>query len=894
MKGRLVLVDGSSYIYRAFHALPPLKTREGEHSGAVYGVVAMLKKLRKETPAEDVIVIVLDSPTPTFRHQLYPEYKAHRLKMPEELQSQIPAIKVIIPAMGFPLIGHPGVEADDIIATLARRAQQAGISTIISTNDKDFAQLVNQEISLVNTMTRLTLDRNGVIERFGVAPEQIVDYLSLIGDTSDNVPGVPLVGPKTAGKWLNQYGTLDNLLVNATHISGKAGENLRAYREQILLARTLITIKQDVPLTEQLEDLLLHSQQIDRATLIQWFEKLEFKQWARELHQNAQTDHGAFINYELILDQTTLDRWLVAIEKSEYLVVDLETTSLNTLDAQLVGIGLGLSPQKIAYIPLKHDYIDAPMQLDLKGVLAQLKPALENAQLKKIGHNLKYDRGVLANYDIHLDGLYADTLLEAYLLDSTHKRNDLDTLAWEYLGHKTITFESIAGKGKQALLFNQIALEQAAPYAAEDVFVCLALHNILEPRLAAIDGLALRDSIEIPLIHVLSRMERRGVCINAPLLNQHSQELSARLIALEEKVYQLAGQPFNVSSPQQLQTILYEVHQLPILAKTTTGQPSTSEKVLQVLAIDHLLPQLILEYRTLSKLKSTYTDALPKQIDPKTGRVHTAYHQAVVTTGRLSSSHPNLQNIPIRTEEGRRIRRVFEAPPGYKLLAADYSQIELRIMAHFSEDDTLLEAFREEQDIHAATAAVLFGVTVDAVNSEQRRRAKAVNFGLMYGMSAFGLASQLKTTPDVAAQFIDQYFKGYPGVKQYMEQTRQIAHSQGYVTTLFGRRLSLPLIASKNKHHRKAAERTAINAPIQGTAADIIKRAMITIDAELSRRAIDAKMIMQVHDELVFEVKEEALDLAQECIQQGMQDAAVLKVPLRVTLGVGDNWDEAH
>jgi DNA polymerase I len=894
MQGRLILVDGSSYLYRAFHGLPPLTTAQGEPSGAVYGVVAMLKKLRKETRAEDSIVVVLDSPIPTFRHELYADYKANRLKMPKELQSQIPALQAIIPAMGFPLVVHPGVEADDIIATLAQQAQEAKMPVLISTNDKDFAQLVNSSVSLVNTMTERVLDRAGVIERFGVTPEQIVDYLSLTGDASDNIAGVPLVGPKTAAKWLGQYGTLENLLANELDITGKVGQNLRAYRKHVLLARTLITIQKDVPLEKNLTDLLAQSQEMDANCLMYWFGKLEFKQWMHELAQPKKGIHLNFTKHDLILDQVLLDKWLAAIPHSKYLVLDLETTSLNTLEAEIVGVGLGLSSQQVAYIPLQHDYIDAPAQLDREKVLNQLKPFLEDTTLKKIGHHLKYDQSVLANYNIHLKGIYADTLLESYLLDSTHKGSDLDTLSWKHLGYRTTTFEAIAGKGKHALSFNQVPLTQAAPYAAEDISVCLALHNILEPQLAAIDVLQLRDTIEIPLISVLSHMERRGVRINETLLRRQSQELAERLSAIEDKTYQLAGRPFNLGSPQQLRAILYEEQQLPILAKTATGQPSTAEKVLQALAAEHALAQLILEYRTLSKLKSTYTDTLPKQIHPKTGRVHTAYHQAIVTTGRLSSSNPNLQNIPIRTEEGRKIRRAFEASPGYKLLAADYSQIELRIMAHFSEDASLLAAFYEERDIHAATAAVLFGVPIEQVNAEQRRRAKAINFGLMYGMSAFGLATQLRTTPAAAQQIMNEYFERYPGVKQYMENTRNIAHKQGYVTTLFGRRLPLPLIASNNRNYQKAAERAAINAPLQGTAADIIKRAMITIDAELTHHAIEAYMIMQVHDELVFEVQEAALTKAKECIEEGMQQAAQLKVPLRVMIGVGNNWDEAH
>lgn len=891
MASQLALIDGSSYLYRAFHALPPLTTREGKPTGAIYGVISMIKRLQKGINP-DYLAIVFDSPTPTFRHELYPAYKANRVKMPEELQLQIPDLYAIIRSMGLPLITLAGVEADDIIASLARKAQKEGIKTIISTGDKDFTQLVDQDITLINTMNEVVMDQEGVKNRFDVTPEQMIDYLALVGDNSDNIPGVPMVGPKTAIKWLNQYHTLDQIIANAEHIKGKVGENLRAAKEHLLLAKQLITIKQDVPLEYNMED--LQPKQSDSIALRQWFEALEFKTWAKELTINMPVDHAFFKTYELITTEGSFKTWLALLYQEEYVSIDLETTSLDTLTAELVGIAFSLSTNRQAYLPLQHDSLIVPQQLNIKEVLTKLKPWLENASIKKIGHNLKYDSGILANYGIELKGIYSDTLLEAYLLDSAYKQHGLDNLAERYLNYNPISFEAIAGKGKQQLCFNQIPIEKAAPYAAEDAAVCRALHVLLEPRLVEIGSISIRDKLEIPLIPILSRMERHGVFINAELLQQQSQILGVRLKQLEEKACQLAGKTFNLSSPKQLQEILYESHALPISVKTATGQPSTSEKVLQALAVEHELPRLILEYRGLSKLKSTYTDALPKQIHPKTGRVHTAYHQAVVTTGRLSSSNPNLQNIPARTEEGRKIRKAFQAPEGYKIVAADYSQIELRLMAHFSKDATLLAAFQEGLDIHAATAVELFGIHLDQVTPEQRRHAKVVNFGLIYGISPFGLAAQLKTTPDIAREIMDRYFTRYPGVKQYMEKTRQLAHVQGYVETLFGRRLTFPLITSANKLHQKATERAAINAPLQGTAADIIKQAMITIDSTLRSQCIDATMIMQVHDELVFEVKESELTQACAYIEKGMQEAANLAVPLTASIGIGNNWDEAH
>jgi len=891
----LVLVDGSSYLHRAFHALPPLSTSLGQPSGAIYGVISMLKKLQKQVPENSLIVVVFDTGKSTFRHQLYPSYKAHRVKMPQELQDQIKPLHAIIKAMGFPLVVMKGVEADDIIGTLAVQAQKEGRSVLISTNDKDFAQLVNDDIHLITIKPNMRLerlDREKIIERFNVKPEQMVDYLALVGDQADNIPGVPLVGPKTAAKWLKQYESLENLIQCKEAILGKVGENLRTYQEHVLLAKKLIAIQQDIPLNDSFKDLKQNPCELE--TLKALFKALEFEQWLQALESAPNTNHAYFREYELILTKEAFLSLLTTLWETEQVVLDLETTSLNVLEAQLVGIAFAIYPHQQFYIPLQHHYPDAPEQLELQWALSQLKPWLEDPKAKKIGHHLKYDLAVLLNYDIALAGLYADTLLEAYLIDSTYKKKGLDALALEYLNYTMISFEEIAGKGKQQLCFDEIPLEKAAPYAAEDAAACLALHCLLEPQLIELGHRNLRDHIEMPLIPILAHIERQGVLIDADLLNEQSYRLQLRLQQLEENSYQVAGQVFNLSSPKQLQEILYTVHQLPILGKTKGGEASTSEKTLQNLIPYHDLPKLILEYRTLSKLKSTYTDTLPQQIHPKTGRVHTAYHQAVVITGRLSSSDPNLQNIPIRTEEGKRIRQAFKAKLGYKIISADYAQIELKIMAHFSQDKNLLEAFHQGLDVHAATAAEILGIDVTEVKPEQRRAAKTINFGLIYGISAFGLAAQLKTTVEVAQEMIARYFKRYPGVKDYMDHIKYLAHQQGYVQTLLGRRLNLPLINSKNKLYQKAAERIAINAPLQGTAADIIKKAMIIIDKDLKSRHLDAYMIMQVHDELVFEVKEEVIDEAMQCIQNGMQYAQILAVPLEVSVGIGNHWDEAH
>lgn len=894
----LILIDGSSYLYRAFHALPPLMNARGEPTGAVYGVINMLRKLLKDYQPEH-IAVVFDAKGKTFRDELYPAYKAHRPTMPEDLQKQIEPLHTIIRALGLPLLSIEGVEADDVIATLAEHAIQENIPVLISTGDKDFAQLVNGHITLVNTMTNTTFDRAAIIEKFGVAPEQIIDYLTLVGDSVDNIPGVPNVGPKTAAKWLTTYKTLDNIIEHASEITGKVGENLRNSLTQLPLARQLVTIKRDVPLAINIQD--LRPSHPDQNTLLEWFKRMEFKGWLKELEQAATsittpeksaTQHN---NYQTILSETEFMHWLKQLETAPLFAIDTETTSLDYMTAELVGVSFAIEPHKAAYVPVAHDYPGAPQQLSRDFVLQKLKPLLENPTKKKVGHNLKYDMSIFANHGVALRGIAYDTMLESYLLNSANNHHDMDSAALKYLDRATIHFEDVAGKGAKQLTFNQVPLEQAGPYAAEDADVTLQLHQALWPQLSEYPGLLRTfNELEIPLISVLSHIERHGVLINASLLQQQSQEIAKRLIELETQAYELAGQTFNLGSPKQLQTILYEKHQLPILEKTPTGQPSTSESVLQALAQDYPLPKIILSYRSLSKLKSTYTDKLPGQINPATGRIHTSYHQAAVATGRLSSSDPNLQNIPIRTEEGRRIRQAFIAPTGYKIIAADYSQIELRIMAHLAQDQGLLTAFSKGLDIHKATAAEILGLNIEQVSLEQRRSAKAINFGLIYGMSPFGLAKQLGIEREAARQYIERYFARYPNVKHYMETTRQQAHHQGYVETLFGRRLMLPEINSRNVAQQKASERAAINAPLQGTAADIIKKAMIELDKSLQDHQLDAHMIMQVHDELVFEVADKDIDAAKIIIQNCMTHAVDLAVPLVVDIGIGKNWDEAH
>lgn len=896
----LVLVDGSSYLYRAFHALPALTTSSGQPTGAVRGVASMLKRLLKDYEPTHMAV-VFDAKGKTFRDDLYPEYKATRPPMPDELKAQIEPLHELVEALGLPMIVEDGVEADDVIGTLADQAAARGIPVVISTGDKDMAQLVNDHVTLVNTMDGKTLDYGGVIDKFGVPPEQIVDLLTLVGDKVDNVPGVDKVGPKTAVKWLKQFGGLDEILHNPEAIGGKVGENLRAALDRLPLSRELVTIKRDVPLHESLDDLKLRTPDHNRLRDI--YQQLEFVTWLRELAKqdesgSAQGDSASTteVTYETILTKSAFKRWLSQLKKSELVAFDTETTSLDYMMAEVVGVSFSVKPGEAAYVPVAHDYPGAPEQLDRAWVLEQLRPLLEDADNPRIvGHNLKYDRSVLANHDIELRGIRHDTMLASYVINSTASRHDLDTLCEKHLGHSNIHFEDVAGKGAKQLTFNQVELEKAAPYAAEDADMCLRLCELFVPRLEEMERVyALYQTIEIPLVSVLSHMERNGVYVDAKRLKKQSAELAARMAEVEALAHEAAGHPFNLGSPKQLQTILFEELGLPVVRKTPKGQPSTAEDVLQELALSYDLPKLILEHRSLSKLKSTYTDKLPTQINPKTGRVHTSYHQAVASTGRLSSSDPNLQNIPVRTEEGRRIRQAFVAPEGKKIVAVDYSQIELRIMAHLSGDAGLREAFAKGLDVHAATAAEVFGVSVDAVTPEQRRAAKAINFGLIYGMSAFGLAKQLNVGRSEAQSYIDLYFSRYPGVQAYMEQTRQKAREQGYVETVFGRRLYLPDINSRNGQRRQYAERTAINAPMQGTAADIIKRAMISIYQWLQNEQPPVLMVMQVHDELVFEVDSGEAEVMAEKIGAMMEADHTLSVKLVAEAGIGDNWDEAH
>ncbi|GGC70117.1 DNA polymerase I [Marinobacter halophilus] len=901
----MVLVDGSSYLFRAYHALPPLTTSKNHPTGAIKGVVSMLRRLEQDFPGSK-IVVVFDAKGKTFRHDLYEEYKANRPPMPEDLAMQIEPIHEIVRAMGLPLLIVTGVEADDVIGTLAYEATSKGIDVVVSTGDKDMAQLVSDHVTLINTMTETAMDRDGVIEKFGVTPEQIIDYLALVGDKVDNIPGVTKCGPKTAVKWLETYNDLDNLIDHADEIKGKIGEYLRAATNTLPLSRELATIRLDVELAFGLED-LEHRQQKDDE-LLKLFREYEFRAWIAELENNSagQQAEPAISEpepkqtiekrYSVITDQAEFDTWLVRLTAADQFAFDTETTSLRYMDAEVVGVSFAIEPGEAVYVPLGHDYMGAPDQLDRDDVLNQLKPLLEDPKQKKIGQNLKYDKNVLANHGIHLEGIADDTMVESYVLNSVAIRHDMDSLAREYLGEQTITFESIAGKGAKQLTFNQIDLERAAPYAAEDADITLRLHHALSPKLKETGQLeSVYRDIDLPLIPVLSRMEQRGTLISASTLRQHSQELAERMAELEKEAHEVAGETFNLASPKQLQTILYDKFGLRVIKKTPKGAPSTAEPVLQELAHEHELPRLIVEHRSLSKLKSTYTDTLPELIHHRTGRVHTSYHQAVTATGRLSSSEPNLQNIPIRTPEGRRIRQAFIAPKGYKLLAADYSQIELRIMAHLSGDKGLLTAFEHGEDIHKATAAEVFGVSLIEVTSDQRRSAKAINFGLIYGMSAFGLARQLDVNRTIAQEYIDRYFDRYPGVLKYMDNIRKQAHDDGYVETLFGRRLYLPEINARNKQLQQAAERTAINAPMQGTAADIIKRAMIEVDTWLHQEHADnACMTMQVHDELIIEVREDVVEQVKAGLVKRMSAAASLDVPLLVEAGVGDNWDQAH
>ncbi len=907
---KLVLVDGSSYLYRAFHALPQFSSSRGEPTGAVLGVINMLLKLIKdESPG--LIAIVFDAPGKTFRDELFEEYKADRQPMPDDLRKQVAPILDIVAAMGLPLLRIDGVEADDVIGTLATRAASEKCHVLISTGDKDMTQLVNEYITCINTMTDTLLDRAGVKAKFDVFPEQIVGYLALIGDNIDNIPGVPKVGPKTAAKWLNEYSTLDNLIANAAKIEGRVGESLREHLTTLELSRKLATIDCDLKL--DVTPAALAPRPPDKERLRELYTRLELKSLLRQLSPNetpavpqpvpvpaaaaAVTPVSAAVprHYETVVTEADLERWLEILRQAPLFAFDTETTSLNYMEARIVGFSFSAEPGHAAYVPVGHDYAGAPDQLDRDLVLGKLKPILEDPQRQKLGHHLKYDAHVLANYDIELRGMRYDSMLESYVLNSTATNHNLDSTAEKYLGVKTIRYEDVAGRGARQLTFNQVPVDRAAEYSAEDADVTLQLHRALWSRIEAVPTLKrLYEEIEQPLVDVLKRMEEDGVLIDREMLKRQSGELSKRMREIEVEAHREAGAPFNLESPRQLQEILFNKLQLPAMRKTPTGQPSTAEDVLEELAQSYALPRLIMEYRGFAKLKSTYTDKLPLQIDPRTGRVHTSYHQAVAATGRLSSTDPNLQNIPIRTPEGRRIRQAFVAPPGQVLMAADYSQIELRIMAHLSGDKGLLEAFAQERDIHQATAAEVFGAALDQVSHDQRRSAKAINFGLIYGMSAFGLARQLGIDRGAAQRYVDLYFQRYPGVKRFMDETRAQARQQGFVETVFGRRLYLNDINSRNGQMRQYAERAAINAPMQGSAADIIKRAMISAHRWLQTDSVPARLIMQVHDELVFEVASDAVDAVREGVRQHMCAAAELSVPLKVEVGVGGNWDEAH
>jgi DNA polymerase-1 len=905
----LVLVDGSSYLFRAYHVpyLQALSTSYGQPTGAITGVLNMIKSLQKDYPSGNIVVI-FDAKGKTFRNEMYSEYKANRPPMPDDLRTQIAPLHEIIEAMGLPLLVINGVEADDVIGTLADQASKLGMETVISTGDKDMAQLVNPHVRLINTMTNVEMDEAGVEEKFAVRPDQIIDYLALMGDKVDNIPGVNKCGPKTAAKWLAEHGTLEGVMANADNVKGKVGEHLRNALSHLPLSYELATIKLDVDLPENVQD--LRPTEVDFEKLIALSSQFELKRLLTETQQKLKQTTTAQStltkepteqisapgSYHTILTQIDFDIWLDKLKSADLFAFDTETTSLNYMDAELVGVSFSVIPGEAAYLPVAHDYLDAPEQLDRAQVLASLKPLLENPEIKKVGQHLKYDKNVLANYDINLQGIAFDTMLESYVLNSVATRHDMDSLAETYLGQTTIHFEDIAGKGAKQITFNQIPLDKAAPYAAEDADITLRLHKIIWQKLSEEKDLVnVFKDIELPLSPVLAKMEQFGVLIDSQKLAQQSQDLAVRILELEKEVYELAGEEFNLGSPKQLQEILYKKMDLPILKKTPKGAPSTAEEVLQELAINYPLPKLLMEYRGLSKLKNTYTDKLPKMINARTGRVHTSYHQAITATGRLSSTDPNLQNIPIRTEEGRRVRQAFIARKGYKMVAADYSQIELRIMAHLSGDKGLLNAFAAGQDIHTATASEVFDTPVAEVNIEQRRNAKAINFGLIYGMSAFGLSKQLNIPRHDAQNYMDLYFERYPSVLIYMEDTRQIAKEKGYVSTVFGRRLYLPEINASNGMRRKGAERAAINAPMQGTAADIIKKAMLAVDKWIETLPIDdVRMIMQVHDELVFEIKEDKLTEYQNKIVSLMEQAVQLDVPLIVEAGVGENWDEAH
>ncbi len=902
---QLVLIDGSSYLFRAYHALPQLVSSKGQATGAIKGVISMIRKLAADY-ADSHVAVVFDAKGKSFRNEIYPDYKANRPSMPDELRSQIAPIHDIIRKMGMPLLIEEGVEADDVIGTLAEQATKAKMNVLISTGDKDMAQLVTDHVTLINTMTDTVMDTDGVVEKFGVRPDQIIDYLALVGDTSDNIPGVPKCGPKTAVKWLTEYGSLDGVMENAESVKGKVGENLRASLELLSMSFELATIKTDCALDYSVDELEIEP--ADRNGLLEMFKELEFKPWVTEIMNGADGAGGAEgdaeetppasdieTDYDTVFDLDALDKWIETLKAAEYFAFDTETTSLDYMDAELVGVSFSATPGKAAYVPVAHDYEGAPAQISRDDLLERLKPLLADESLTVVGQNLKYDITVLARYGVEFKAKIFDTMLESYVLNSVASRHNMDDLALKYLGIHTTHFEDIAGKGAKQLTFNQIDLDKAAYYAAEDADITLRLHETLWPKLGDEASLkSVYEQIDLPLVKILSRVERNGVLVDEEQLKTQSAELDKRMRELEQEAYGLAGEEFNLGSTKQLQEIFFEKLGLPVIKKTPKGQPSTAEPVLVELALDYPLPKVIMEYRGLSKLKSTYTDQLPKQINDASGRVHTSYHQAVAATGRLSSTDPNLQNIPIRTEAGRRVRKAFVAPDGYKIIAADYSQIELRIMAHLSGDKGLIQAFKDDLDIHMATASEVFGVDFDAVSDDHRRSAKAINFGLIYGMSAFGLSRQLNIGRGDAQEYIDLYFERYPGVKEYMDRTRSLAADQGYVETLFGRRLYLPEIRASNFQRRQGAERAAINAPMQGTAADIIKHAMIAVDGWLTEADLDTRMTMQVHDELVLEVPESRVDEVCGALTTHMENAAELDIPLVVEAGVGDDWDEAH
>ena len=916
MNKTLLLVDGSSYLYRAFHALPDLRNAQGAPTGAIYGIINMLRRLRNDYPAA-YIACIFDAKGKTFRDDLYPEYKANRASMPEDLARQVEPIHEAVRAMGWPILMMEGIEADDVIGTLAVDAVRHGMNVVVSTGDKDLAQLVNEHVTLINTMSNETLDRDAVIAKFGVPPERIVDYLSLVGDAVDNVPGVAKVGPKTAAKWIAQYGSLDGVIGNAASIGGAVGANLREALDWLPKARTLVTVKTDCDLVEQLvkfpDD--LGQKPEDKQALLDFYQRYGFKTWLRELSAELEGQRkpqgGLFdppaasaapgapaapasVAYETVLTDGQLDKWLAIIDAAALTSLDTETTSLDPMLAQMVGISLCCEPGVAAYIPLAHRYQDAPAQLEREHVLERMRPWLESPDKPKLGQNMKYDSHIFANHGIRLRGVVHDTLLESYVFES-HRSHDMDSLALRHLERKTISFTDVCGKGASQICFDQVALDRATEYAAEDADVTLQLHHAMWPHVAESDKLRyVYEKIELPTAGVLLRVERNGVLIDCELLATQSNELGRRMLDIEREAYELAGQPFNLNSPKQIGEIFFDKLKLPVVKKTPSGTPSTDEEVLQKLAEDYPLPKVLLDYRSLSKLKSTYTDKLPRMLNPDTGRVHTNYAQAVAVTGRLSSNEPNLQNIPIRTAEGRRIREAFIAPPGSVIVSADYSQIELRIMAHLSEDEAMLRAFAEGEDIHRATAAEIFAVAPNDVTSEQRRYAKVINFGLIYGMSSFGLASNLGVERAAAQMYIDKYFQRFVGVKRFMDETRARAKRDGYVETVFGRRLWLPEINSPNGPRRQAAERAAINAPMQGTAADLIKLSMIAVQDWLDADKLQSLMVMQVHDELVLEVREQELELVKRRLPELMAGVAALKVPLLAEVGVGPNWEQAH